>query len=182
MSRAILFLMLISSARAQDASGRLQFDWDKLAAKASEKTDVNLDGNTLQMASKFLSGNAGDSAKFKQIVDGLKGVYVKSFEFDNEGAYSEADVRALRSQLRAPEWVNIVDVKEKHESSAIYLQTDGKQARGLVIISAEPKELTVVEIVGAIDPSMLSELGGKMGIPKMLMGPKAKTAPAKKDD
>ena len=115
-------------------------------------------------------------------MDGLKGVYVKSFEFEKEGQYSEADLAALRSQLRAPDWSNIVDVKEKHESSAIWLKTDGKQTQGLVVLSAEPKELTFVQIIGVIDPSMLSELGGTMGIPKMMMGPKAKTAPSKKDD
>ena len=182
MNRAIFFFIAIASAAAQDSTGRLQFDWDKLAAKASEKTDINLEGPTLQMASKFLSGNAEGSAKLKQLVDGLKGVYVKSFEFDQEGQYSEADLNALRSQLRGPEWSKILDTKEKHESSTIHLKTDGKQTRGLVIIAAEPRELTVVEIIGVIDPSMLSELGGTMGIPKMMMGPKVKTAPSKKDD
>ena len=37
--------------------------------------------------------------------------------------------------------------------------------QGLVILAAEPKELTVVDIVGPIDLDMLSELGGHMGIP-----------------
>ncbi len=60
------------------------------------------------------------------------------------------------------------------------MKTDGKQVQGLVIISA--KELTVVQIMGAIpNPSMLGEeTGGKMGIPRMEMGPKNK--PPKKDD
>src|SRR5271163_3456670 len=104
MSKAALFLILISAAAAQQSSGLLQFDWDKLAAKAVEKTDINLDGQMLQMGSAFLSQAKGDGAKFKQIVEGLKGVYVKTFEFDKEGQYSEADVNALRSQLRSPEW------------------------------------------------------------------------------
>jgi hypothetical protein len=182
MSKIALFFILISAATAQQSSGVLQFDWDKLAAKAVEKSDINLDGPLLQMASKFLSGQDADTAKIRQAVQGLTGIYVKSFEFDKEGQYTEADVSALRSQLRSPEWSNIVDVKEKHESSAIFLKTDGKQAQGMVIISAEPKELTVVQIIGVVDPSVLSELGGKMGIPKMEMGPKHKTAPPKKDD
>jgi hypothetical protein len=182
MSKAAIFFILISAAAAQQSPGLLQFDWEKLAAKAVEKTDINLDGPMLQMGSAFLSHSEGDGAKLKQIVQGLKGVYVKTFEFDKEGQYSEADVTALRSQLRSPEWSTVVDSKEKHESSAIFMKTDGKQVQGLVIISAEPKELTVVQILGSIDPSMLSELGGKMGIPKMEMGPKDKTAPPKKDD
>lgn len=173
MNRAICFFVLISSAAAQTAAGRLQFDWSKLASKASEKSEIQLEGATLEMASKFLSANkTGDAAKFKQLVDGLKGVYVSSFKFDRAGQYNLADLDGLRAQLRAPEWSKIVDVQEKSESSAVYLNQDGKQMRGFVLISAQPKELTVVEILGAIDPSMLSALGGQMGIPKMQMGPK----------
>jgi hypothetical protein len=182
MSRAALFFILISAAAAQQPNGLLQFDWDKLAAKAVEKTDINLDGPMLRMGSSFLSQGKGDAGKLKQVVEGLTGVYVKTFEFDKEGQYSEADVNALRSQLRSPDWSIVVDSKEKHENSAIFMKTDGKQVQGLVIIAAEPKELTVVQILGSIDPSMLSELGGKMGIPKMEMGPKSKAPPKKDDD
>jgi hypothetical protein len=35
----------------------------------------------------------------------------------------------------------------------------------LAIIATEPKQLTLVNIVGAIDLDTLSELGGHMGIP-----------------
>ena len=56
---------------------------------------------------------------------------------------------------------------------------DGKQSQGIVVVSAGPKELTVAQIIGPIDPAMLSELGGKMGIPKIEPDPKQKT---KKDD
>jgi hypothetical protein len=175
------FFVLISSAVAQDKSGRLQFDWDKLAAKAVEKVDVTLEGPTLEMASKFLGGK-GEEAKVKQLVQGLKGVYVKSFTFDKKGQYSEADLEGIRSQLRSPEWTNIVSVQEKNESTGVYLRSDGKQFQGIVVLSAEPTELTVVQIIGPIDPSTLSELGGKLGIPKMELGPKAKTTPSKKDD
>jgi hypothetical protein len=34
------------------------------------------------------------------------------------------------------------------------------------VLSAEPKELTVVNIDGPIDPEQLSELSGHMGIPR----------------
>src|SRR5256885_1241533 len=121
MTRLPLILLLISCAAAQDKSGRLQFDWDKLAAKAVEKVDLNLEAPMLEMASKFL-GSTGDDAKFKQAVQGLKGVFVKSFTFDKEGEYSQADVASLRSQLRSPEWSKILDVQEKRESTGIYIK------------------------------------------------------------
>jgi hypothetical protein len=180
MSKLLSFFLLISCAGAQQ---QLQFDWSKLAAKAVEKVDVTLEGPVLEMATKFLSSDKGDEAKIKQLVQGLKGIYVKSFTFDKEGQYSEADLSAIRSQLRAPEWSKIVDVQEKHESTGIYLKMNGKTADGIVVLAAEATELTVVQIIGPIDPSMLSDLSGKFGIPKMQMGPKPSTKPgAKKDD
>ena len=184
MNKLACFFVLASCAVAQEPDLRLQFDWSKLAAKAVEKVDLNLEGPTLEMASKFLSGDKGDEAKAKEFVQGLKGVYVKSYTFDKEGQYSEADVTALRAQLRAPEWTNILDVQEKHESTGIYLRTNGKQFGGFALVSAEPKELTVIQIIGPIDPSMLSDLGGKFGFPKMELGPKPKPKPptTKKDD
>lgn len=180
---ALILLLIASCAMAQDRTGRLQFDWDKLAAKASEKVDLNLEGPMLSMASKLL-GNTGDEAKAKQIIQGLSAVYVKNFEFEKEGEYSEADLKVLRSQLRSPEWSNIIDVREKSESVTVYMKGDGAKAQGIVVIAAEPKELTVVQIVGSIDPSMLGALGGQFGIPKLDFGtnPKPKPAPSKKED
>jgi hypothetical protein len=180
MTRVICFFVVASCAAALEPPGPcLLFNWDKLNAKAAEKMDINLQGSLLQMASRFL-GNSGDDAKVKQLVQGLKCVTVKSFTFDKEGQYSEADLNEVRSQVQGPHWSKILDVQEKHESSTIYLKTDGKQSNGIVIVSAEPKELTVVQVIGPIDPSMLSELGGNLGIPKIEMNLKHKTTT--KDD
>jgi len=41
---------------------------------------------------------------------------------------------------------------------------------GILVIAAEPKELTIVSIVGVIDPAQLAELGGQFGIPKLDVG------------
>ena len=110
---------------------------------------------------------------------------MKSFEFEKEGQYSESDLKALRSQLRSPEWSSVVDIREKTESVTVYMKIDGgAKAQGMVVIAAEPKELTVVQIVGSIDPSTLGALGGQFGIPKLDFGanPKPKPAPSKKED
>jgi hypothetical protein len=180
MNRALCFFLFSFSAFAlEPPTGCIQFNWDKLAANAVEKVDVNLEGSVLQMASSFLSGK-GDESKIKQMVQGLKCVYVKSFTYAKEGQYSEADLGEIRSYARGPGWSKIVDAQEKNESSTIYLKTDGKQTQGILIVAGEAKELTVVQIIGPIDPSMLNDLGGKMGIPKIDVG--SKPAPSKKDD
>jgi len=91
-----------------------------------------------------------------------------------------SDVEAIRSQLRGPGWSRIVGVKSiRGENSEVYLKKDGGQIGGLVVLDAEPKELTIVHIDGAINPEELSELGGHMGIPRM---DKTKTGKKDKDN
>ena len=147
---------------------KMPVNLDKLAARATESVDVTLDASMLELASKFLSKDDPDEAQVKKLVSKLKGVYVRSFEFDKEGQYSLSDLESVRRQLKAPIWSRIVGVKSlKGENSEVYLQKDGSKIGGLVVIAAEPKELTIVHIDGPIDPEELSQLGGHMGIPNI---------------
>jgi hypothetical protein len=135
--------------------------------------DVTIDPSMLQLTSGFLSGQKADDAAVKALIGGLKGVYVKSFEFEREGAYADADLETVLKQLKAPGWSRIVDVKSKRdrETVAIYMWREGDQSGGLAIVAAEPKELTIVNIVGPVDLAKLGALQGRFGIPKLPLGP-----------
>ncbi len=171
---AALVLGLSPAARAQEAA-RLKLDHlSKLADKADEVTDVNLDGALLKFAAKF----DDDDPEEQEMIKKLKGIYIKSFEFDKEGQYSYADVESVREQLRGPGWQKMVNVRSKREkeNTEIYFVGDEDHMQGLVILAVEPKELTVVNIVGPIDLDKLSELGGHMGIPSVEVKKGAKEA------
>ena len=157
--------------------------FNKLAAKAKESVDVSLDASMLQLASAFLSSDDPDEAKVKKLVQKLKGVYVRSFEFEHEGQYSPSDVESVREWVRGPGWTRIVGVKSLKggDNSEVYVKKDGNQVGGVVVIDEEPKELTVVNIEGPIDPQELSELGGHMGIPKFGKWKKAEKGTNKGD-
>jgi hypothetical protein len=148
---------------------------EKLSAKASEVVDITLDNDMLRLASRFFSGKDPDEAKIKTLVGGLKGIYVRSFEFEKEGEYSPGDLDAIRSQLRGPGWSRMVGVisKKGGGNCEIYMKLEGDRAGGIVILAAEPKELTVVNIVGNIDLNELSELGGHFGVPQIEVPKKA---------
>jgi len=150
---------------------------EKLSAKAKESANITLDGPLLQLASAFLNSNDKDQAAAKTIISKLKAIHVRHFEFENEGAYSDGDLDAIRAQLKSPEWSRIVESREKGEHSQIFVKQVKGTLAGLVILSAERKELSIVIIDGAIDLNQLSKLGGSFGIPKDL--PNAGTPPAK---
>lgn len=158
---------------------------DKLSDKAKDVTDVTLDGSLLKFAAKFLSNDDPDQAKVKKLVAEIKGIYVKTYEFENEGEYTESDLASIRSQLRSPGWSRIVGVhsKKEHDNTEIYLRSAGAEPGGLAIVCTNPKELVVVNIVGKIDLEELSELGGNLGVPKLdLDKPKVVKPDGKKDD
>ena len=167
-----LLLCLCGVMAAQDVHNLV--DWSKLAAKAKEKVDISLEGAMLQMASKFIPKGLMDEETGKKVVDGLQGIYVRTFEFDKAGQYEDADLEPLRSKLRAPGWSRIVEVSSKSENVGVYLMGGAKDVKGVVVIVSEPKELVFVNIVGPIDLDALSALGGKMGLPNMKTGFKQK--------
>jgi hypothetical protein len=172
----IAVLLLSASVWAQEL--KMPVDLDKLAAKASETTEVTLNQHTLQLAAKYMHDE--DDAEARELVKKLKGIYVRSFQFDSAGQYSQADVESVRSQLKPPIWEKIVGVRSKRdgENTEIYFKADNNnQIGGLVIIAADPRELTIVHIDGPIDPDDLDKLGGDFGVPKVEMP--AKTGPAK---
>jgi hypothetical protein len=173
----ILNLVIAIGARAQDF--KMPVNLDRLASKASETTEVTLNGHMLQLAAKFM--NDEDDAEAREIVKKLKGIYVRSFQFDSAGAYSDADIEAVRSQLKSPLWEKIVNVRSKKngENAEIYFKGDNPdRIDGLVIIAADPKELTIVHLDGPLDPIQIEKLGGEFGVPKVEVHPKAKPAKA----
>ncbi len=151
---------------AQNARLELK-NLEKLTALASDTTDLSLDSDMLQMAANFTSKGGEDTRKATEMLRGLKGVYVKSFEFDKPNQYSPADVEAIRSQLAGPGWKKIVSNHSKTETNEIYIMKDSTNNKvlGMAILTAEPQELTVVNIVGQIDMDKLGELSGRFGVP-----------------
>ena len=146
---------------------QFKFNLEHLEAKASDKVDVSLDSNMLQFAAKFLEGKDPDEAKVKKLITGIEGIYIRSFEFKKDNEYSPADLEKIRSQLKAPEWARIVGVKSDEDNTEIWVRMEAGKMSGIAILAAEPRELTVVNLVGNIDLDSLAALGGHFGIPKL---------------
>jgi hypothetical protein len=166
MRRAIVFAALSIALAVPASAQRLNFDFGAIAERASETVDVTLDGPMLRFALKFLSDDKSDERDVKDMVRKLDGIYVRSFEFDEDGAYDRRLVDRIKSQL-GPSWKKIVQVRSRTRDNVdIYTDMRGETIAGLVIISADPRELTVVNIVGPIDLDRLADLEGKFGIPR----------------
>jgi len=143
-----------------------------LAARAANVTEVTLGKNMLEFAAKFMNGkNEGDAAT-RQLIMGLDGIYVRDYEFDKPGEYSMEHVEQIRHAFETPEWSSMVRERERKtgESTDIMMKMVNGESRGMFILSAEPKELSIVLILGPIRMDELSKIGGIAGVGGM-MGP-----------
>jgi hypothetical protein len=172
------FLFVVTAHVVTTAqTAKLQLDQlDVLANRASETVDVKLDEKLMQTTAKFFSAKDNDDAEIRDLIKNVKGIYVKSFTFEKANEYTPADVDSVMSQLKGGGWNKIIGVTSKKDGDNVdvYLLTLGDQIAGLAVVSAEPKEFTVVNIVGPINLEKLTQLEGSFGVPYLNL-PAAKT-------
>jgi uncharacterized protein DUF4252 len=165
----VLGCLLLAPAGALAQEARLKLEQlDHLAGQAAETVNISIDPAMLKLASGVL-GTQRQNDAVVAMLDDIQGIYIRSFEFEKENAYTQADVEAVRTQLEAPGWSRLIDVDSRQvaERLQIYSWREGTQSGGLALLVAEPKELTVINIVGVIDLVKLGALQGLLGIPPL---------------
>ncbi len=134
---------------------------EKFAKDASDVTDVNLDRNML--------GAVRGRGRDGQLANQLNFIVVHSYTYDKPGMYRMEDVEAYQKKLTSGDWSCFVHVRERKSGEATDIckrnGTEGDQHE-LVIITAEPKELTFVHLSGKMPFNDLQSLGqlGSLGV------------------
>ena len=166
-----ILLLAAGNAPAFGQGARLQIaSLDNLEARASKTLDVTVDGSLIRLANVFLNSKKPDEARVKELIQNLKGVYVKRYEFEQPGQFTTADIAPIRSQLTGNAgWTRIVGVrtKNKEQNVDVFTMLQGNIIGGLAVLVTEEKAVTVVNIVGPIDLEKLAALEGQFGIPAL---------------
>jgi Domain of unknown function (DUF4252) len=175
----IALLLIIATAlvaRGQDSRIQLT-SLDHLAAKASQTVDVSVDERLIRIASKVFKDNDDDEKRIKDLLVGIKGIYVKRFEFETDNQYAAADIETIRTQLRGPGWSRLVGVTSRKDGNLeVHVLMSAEQVAGLAVLHTDLREITVVNIVGPVDINKLAQLEGQLGIPDLEIQPsKSKT-------
>ncbi len=152
----------------------------ELAAHASNVTEVTLDKNMLGFASKVMAEKHGNDASAQQLIQGLDGIYVRDYEFAKEGDYTPEQIEQLRQYFETSAWTPMVREHEKdsHESTDVMVKMVNGESRGMFVLSVEPKEISVVLLLGQIRMDQLGALkglGGLGALANMPNTPAAKT-------
>jgi len=137
-----------------------------LAARASDVTEVTLNKNMLAFAAKFMHGKEDDDANIRQLIQGLDGIYVRDYEFDKDGEYAIDQLDQLRRAFSTPDWQPIVHEHERRsgETTDILMRVVNGENKGMFILNAEPRELSIVLILGPIRVEDLGKLHGIAGL------------------
>jgi Domain of unknown function (DUF4252) len=138
----------------------------ELAARASNVTEVTLGKSMLAFASKFMNGKDPDDAQTRRLIEGLDGIYVREYEFDKEGQFSSDEIEKLRAHFATSEWSSIVRERDKRsgETTDVMVKLVNGETHGMFILETEPKELTIVLILGPIRMEDLGKLKGLNGL------------------
>jgi hypothetical protein len=162
-----LLLGAAAVAVAQDSPLLLPPGVEKeLAARASDVTEVTLGKNMLGFAARFLNGKDEDEAATRKLIDGLQGIYVREYEFDKDGEYSMEQIEQLRKTFETSEWSPIVRERERkgRETTDVMMKMVNGESHGIFVLEAEPRELTIVLILGPIRMEDLGKLKGLSGL------------------
>lgn len=139
-----------------------------LESSADEVVEVALDGELLRLAAGLVAADdTGADPEVHALLGQLRGVYVNSYLFDAEGAYDRGIVGRLRGDLGAG-WQRMVNVRSRdRENVEVWVRPAAGRFDGLVVLAAEPRELTVVQLVGPVDLDTLAGLEGQLGVPRL---------------
>jgi hypothetical protein len=168
---ALTCLLLPALSVAQDAKLKLP-EFRSLAGKATESVNISLSPWLLHMAGAFIDEKDQDGLATKHLLAGIKSIEVRSYQFAADNAYSTADIDAVRSQLSGPGWNQLMQVhhRDRSEDVDMYVLIENNVTKGFALIASEPREFTIINIVGSINIEDLPKLQSHLHLPKIANG------------
>lgn len=132
-----------------------------LADTASEYVEVNLEGPSLRTTLGLLSlERSAVGTGIRNLLSEQEAIYIRSFQFDKAGEYSQSDLADIRAQLTGKGWsrINRRLTNLGCTDLELYAYRVTGNTRGLAIICSDPSALTVVNLIGPIRLERLDQL------------------------
>jgi len=164
---AVALLLLPVVGACQSAKLRLP-DFQSLADKATDSVNISVSPWLLRMMTSLVDTKDEDGAKTKEILGRIQSIDIRSYEFATDFAYSRTDIESVRRQLTGPGWTRLMQVhnREKGEDVDMYLSTENDRTTGFALIASEPREVTLINIVGSISAEDLPKIENYLHVPK----------------
>jgi Domain of unknown function (DUF4252) len=172
INRVVLLVAFALSLTVYAQDPRIQVNHlDRLASVAIESVEITLDELRMRVVSKLVTLSASDQTKLMDFMGRLKGVYIRGFEFANDGEYTESDVNTIRAQLNLPGWQRVVEVRGRSgDKNEFYVMPVNDTIVGYTAIFTEPRKLCVINIVGQINVDEMNLLDNQFDIKQCGIG------------
>ena len=153
---------------AQEGQLRLP-EFRLLADKATESVNISLSPWLLKMAGSLIDDKDEDSVATKHLLAGIKSIEIRSYQFSADNVYSAADIEGVRRHLTGPGWSRLMQVHhhENSEDVDMFVMIEDNVSKGFALIASQPREFTIINIVGSIAVDDLPKLQSRLHLPKM---------------
>ena len=160
---ACLCFGLVGCAAARDPQLQLP-DFGHLRGKATDTVDITLGSFAFFVARHVIDDADAQSAAAKDILKGVSSMRIRHYEFAEDFVYSKSDLDNVRSQLTTRGWNAIAHVQDrkKNENVDVYVAVEKEKITGFAFVASEPREFTIVNIVGSLDPKQVAVLHEKL--------------------
>ena len=120
----------------------------------------------------FIDDKDADGAATRELFSRIHSIDIRSYEFASDFAYSKADIDAVRRQLTGPGWTPLMQVRdrEKGEDVDICIAIENNRTTGFVLIASEPRQFTIINIVGSVAMGDLPKIENYLHLPQGKVG------------
>jgi hypothetical protein len=175
--RRVLWVVAASIVALGAASAPLRAQWEGLEELPGyfpldelsliEADDLTLEINLTAPILRMVAAFAGEQdPELAALVEGLEAVRVRAGELrpGGEGSVGER-LRAAGRWLDERGWQPMVRVREAEEEVMIYTRLDASGVvEGMTVLAVESSEVTVVNLIGRLDPAQLGRIIGGLDL------------------
>jgi hypothetical protein len=141
----------VAQDTGNQAKDSLFGDTSKFAKGASDVSEINLDPKTMGLVRSSYASGLAHKMKF---------MVIHSYIYDKPGMYNMDDVEVYRRKLNDGTWSCSIHVRNKDGATDICTRTAPGNGSEMVIISAEPKQLSFIHMSGNVSLSDMARSGG----------------------
>lgn len=162
---AVLTLTLASAAFAQQPRG-VHEALDNMASQPSTHTAFTLDRDMLDTAQGFITDHPA----------ALNSITIENFKFRENAFYIPESMDTLVSAYRAAGWKHLVNqngvspreaTAPTHALTDMWLHFRGAEIDDVSVLIRGPRNMSLIQVSGALRPLDLVHLSGHFGIPRV---------------
>lgn len=136
----------------------LTMNLDQLVDRAEAASVLKLSGTEIQAFTRTLAaGTNTDTKQVAQVLENVRVLEIYNLDFST-GPFHLDELDPLRQQATSAGWDRVFASRERETTNEIYLFKREGEIDGMLILAAEPLDLTVVYVEGSFDLTHLEEV------------------------